>query len=324
MINLSEILPEVSLHKARYEADYYGAAALVAKLAGVTAKRCLTPWFHGVHPDLPPTLRYYIREYRSFLKHRVLVHRADQAALLKQAGYPAKAVGAPFIYVPELHIPRCPNSAIFFPKHIVSGQDGMISKSLLNHLNRLKERFETVAVSVHGECYRDGRLIGFLEENGFQWVRGADIHDLNSLIRMRTIFQSFEYVVSDCYGSHLSYAIYSGAKVLAVEPWDEYLFEDVIQQQPSFWKNEPEFIHWLVKINSWNFVSKAIPHLDKDELSAEEASQQLLWAKGVLGDSYKCKPSELISEFNWNWKTALKEFLAIRLPSKLKSLKSGK
>ena len=105
-------LPPANPQLARYEAEYYGAAALISQLAGVKYRRCPIPWFHGVHLGVAPSSGFYTREYHPKLRGKILTHREEQSNQLIQEGLPARAVGAPFLYTTPQGYSRIPNLSL--------------------------------------------------------------------------------------------------------------------------------------------------------------------------------------------------------------------
>jgi len=77
----------------------------------------------------------------------------------------------------------------------------------------IKDRFGLVAACVSPYCIAKGLWSSQFTEKGIEAIRGAGIADTNALNRMRALFERFEYVTTDGYGSHVFYALYFGAKV---------------------------------------------------------------------------------------------------------------
>jgi len=303
-----------------YEAAYYGASHLIAQQAGVPHRRSATPWFHGVHNTLPPRVDLHVRSLLPGMGSRILTHREDQAAQLREAGYPALAVGSPMVYLDEPQRERREGWVLFVPRHSVAHHQCKETLEIMENIRSLKKRFERVAVSVYGDCLEHEEFMDLLEEEDVDWVSGAAIGDFNSLARMKALFESFEYIATDSYGSHLAYAAYFGAKVISVSPWKPLDSATALAAVPKIRAEAPELVDWFVDMHELDTVRVAIPHFGEGDISDAEQSEQRAWAARVLGEESRRDPKELCREFGWNWSGFIRELICIRIPGKLRQL----
>jgi hypothetical protein len=221
MADLSRRLPPVRefalrLWEKTYGADYYGALQVAAEYCGLSEVPQHFPgdWQHGM---IPPWHRFRpeIVVYGAPSSHRCFVARRDEAEFLRAGGYrKVDAIGLPLIYVNHSGLERIPGSLLVMPTHTLASDVLLPScTQYVGEIAAIKDRFSQVVACVSAYCILKNHWVPEFTELGIPIVQGAGIADANSLNRMRALFDSFEYVTTDSYGSHVFYALFCGAKV---------------------------------------------------------------------------------------------------------------
>ena len=106
-----------------------------------------------------------------------------------------------------------PGSMLVMPMHSTSHvAHGHDHPDFLPALAELHKEFDITTACVSGMCVQQGLWTGLFESLDIPWVTGAWIFDRNALARMRVIFESFEYIATNFFGSHIAYAAWCGCK----------------------------------------------------------------------------------------------------------------
>ena len=166
----------------------------------------MPPWMQII-PD--------IIVYNAPRSSRCYVARKDEVDFLKAGGYrDVRAIGLPIIYTKPSGLQRTKNSLLVMPTHS-SAFDVVVpsTEKYVREIASVQRRFSRVVACVAAPCMENGVLAKQFAQHGIPVLQGAGITDANSLKRMRALFESFEYVTTDNYGSHVFYALYFGAKV---------------------------------------------------------------------------------------------------------------
>jgi len=268
--------------------NFYGASFLMSKIAKISHTNLMWRyWQHGwscKHRQYDPEL---IATEPLDQKWKIYVARKDEVDILAKFGYKSKAISLPFAYAFKYfdNFDRKENSLLFMPQHgnhDIGVNLGSKSKKFIEELadsefNKNKRLF----VSLHGDDLSSSRK--FYEKLGFRVVLGAAINDLNSLLRMKYFFQTFEYVATNSVGSHIPYASLCGAKIS--------LLDD--SETTSNYKNNPFFSKRVPPPN----LIKYYPFLIN---SIENAREHKNWAKQQLGFENILTPQEIKKEFGWH------------------------
>lgn len=208
------------------EADFYGASLQIAKKLGLkTLPRPLSSWSHGCH-TAPLKYKEQIIWGDTPVKH-TLVGNAHIRDFLSAAGVDSvEAVGLPILYVDGLGITRRERSILFMPAHSLGYFDlEHQTEPLLEQAIRLGQQGHYVCFCLHRDCVKQGKFIEELDRHGIDWFTGSAANDMNSLQRMRNVFEYFETVASNVIGSHFYYAQLFGAKFYFTAPYFEYKLE---------------------------------------------------------------------------------------------------
>lgn len=146
--------------------------------------------------------------------HLQLVATTKQAVLLQSSGYKkAEAIGLPFTYVKPQGFKREIDTVLYVFTHSTY-QDYNRRDEPYHQIDRIFQLSggEKTYMMLHGANLTQD-CADYAEGKGVKIILGADNGDIESLRRVRQIFESFEVVVTDSLGSHVIYAMISGAKV---------------------------------------------------------------------------------------------------------------
>lgn len=286
------------------EAEFYGGSWNVARKLGMHSPlACKAHWSHGwfCGREAKERINPVAITCNDNRRVRFLVANQAQADFLKEHGFAdSHAVGLPYLYAeakPAKRMPGtllvCPEHASNFTKHNWTRQ----SVAYAEAVDAIKDRFQAVVVCLSANCVESGYWFPEFEKRGIPWITGASIYDCNALIRMRYIFQSFEFVTSNTIGSHIAYAASEGSKVSV---WflqnnytpNAYKDEPFYQRHPELCpQNEEEYLQrlqWYKKEYKFLFVNEPT-----------DASNQSEWAKRELGIEYMRPAEELATLLGW-------------------------
>ena len=280
-----------------YGGDYYGALQVAAQYCGL---RKVPPTFPGSwqHGTIPPwhRLRPEVVVYDAPRSVKCFVARKDEEAFLREGGYPdVRAIGLPIIYTQPSGLSRIPNSVLVMPTHSLASDVLMPPcERYVEEIAQIKSRFDLVAACVSAYCIARNLWVPQFAEYGIPVVRGAGIADTNALNRMRSLFESFEYVTTDSYGSHVFYALYFGAKVsiwgAATPVFRENLLKD------GGWAAYPDTIDALL---SEETIRNGEVYLGPLRVDPWKAVQNVELGRAMLGHDSKLTPDELRVAFGW-------------------------
>jgi hypothetical protein len=301
-INLKDILPPVRSFEPwpgpTTGTDLYGAFHVAADYCGLQDIPKIFPgiWQHGCIPpwqQIQPEMVIYCAPRTA----RCWVARKDEEIYLRQAGYKdVTAIGLPILYTKPSGARRIPNSVLIMPTHCIPGDTrASDNEAYVAEVTRATQEFDFRAACVSGRCIATGLWAPRFEQASIEVIRGSSIDDANSLERMRTLFETFEYVTTDMYGSHVPYALYFGAKVSVWGPWTpstrEYLMRD------DLWSRFPDAIDRLVSTAT---REKAEALLGRFRVKPEEGISDDKFGGWMLGAENKLSPRALRQTFGWD------------------------
>lgn len=293
---LLERLPPVETIWRRSEPDFYGATYLIANQIGKKKPPVsFAAWRHGwffsksaAHP------RFLAMGTKNTLN---LVATESQVQILKDFGYKnAEAVGLPYIYGDTFELERRPKSLLVMPAHTLPyTKQRWDQKAYVNDIAKLKPYFSTIAACIHSACVDHDYWVSEFERQGIPWIRGANTYDKNALIRLNTLFKSFEYMTTNSLGSHVAYASYSGVKVSVYGPYAEPSIEDF--RNDSSYKDYPELLRIYIENLQENIIKCHYPDLF---ISPMEAPERKAWGEEMVGAKFKRKPEEIAELLGWS------------------------
>jgi hypothetical protein len=302
-LDLSSRLPPVIDFSPRpwaeaFGSDYYGALQVAAEYCGLrtvpASFRCCC-WQHGTWPPWQK-IRAEVIVYNVPKSTSCLVARQDEVPFLKAGGYPSvRAIGLPIIYTKPSGLQRIPNSLLVMPTHSIHSDVLFPSnEQYIREIASIKNRFDLVATCVSAHCIAKGLWTSQFAEQGIPVIRGAGIPDLNALKRMRALFDTFEYVTTDSYGSHVYYALYFGAKVSIWGTATPMLRENVLSD--GAWTPYPEAVD---KLFTEETEREAEAYLRPLRVDPWIGVQNIDVAKPMVGHDSKLSPDEMRAAFGW-------------------------
>jgi hypothetical protein len=277
--------------------DYYGALHVAAAHCGLESVPDLFPgvWQHGCIPpwqQVQPEMTIYCAPRTM----PCWVARQDEESYLREAGYTrAKAIGLPIVYTREAGVQRIPGSLLVMPMHSIPGDTrAKDSKEYVAEISRWKRRFKMVAACISARCFENGLWLSHFEAEGIPVLRGAAVDDANSLQRMRTLFETFEYVTTNAYGSHVPYALYLGAKVSLWGPSEpitsEYLKRDAL------WASFPQAADRFLAQETLNKAEEWQRRFRVEPPSGITDPNLGAW---MIGHQNKLSPRQIRKAFHW-------------------------
>jgi hypothetical protein len=280
-----------------YGGDYYGALQVAAQYCGL---RKVPPSFPGSwqHGTIPPwhRLRPEVVVYDAPRSMKCFVARKDEETFLREGSYQdVRAIGLPIIYTQPSGLSRIPNSVLVMPTHSLASDVLMPScERYVEEIAQIRSHFDLVAACVSAYCIARNLWVPQFAEYGIPVVRGAGIADTNALNRMRALFESFEYVTTDSYGSHVFYALYFGAKV-SIWGTATPVFRDNVLKDGG-WAAYPDTVDALL---SEDTTRKGEVYLGPLRVDPWKAMQNVELGRAMLGHDNKLTPKQLRTAFGW-------------------------
>ncbi len=206
--------------------DNYGAFHIAADYAGLKfsdAYAVRSVWQHGAMGPWeqvnPLNIQFFAKFAGGFSP---FVARQDEVDYLREAGFTkARAIGLPFAYVPPSRLPRQPGTLLIVPVHTLTGasfSDRAPFRAYVASVVAHAKHFSRVVACVHPSCIQNGLWVDEFKAHGIEIIEGAAVHDRGALHRMRALFDQFECVTTNGWGSHVPYALACGARVSVFGP----------------------------------------------------------------------------------------------------------
>jgi hypothetical protein len=250
--------------KNPFGSDQYGAKPPIA----------MAFWHHGVY--LPcHNVNPKILTLGHSNKILYYVARKDQEQYLQDNGYKAKAIGMPICYVKDdQEYKRIPNSLLVMPMHTIAGVR-MDTSQCLNWLKLIAiyaKQYDYMLVSLHSGDVANCYWINELMKLGIKYIIGANPRDENSLKRQSALFQQFETVVTNGYGSHCVYALYFGCKLHVMGKEIKPTMK-AIQRVDTAWQDDQVATDY---INSQTGVNEFLNEFRKQPTANKELGRYLV------------------------------------------------
>lgn len=281
--------------------DNYGAVHLAARHAGLNLEGqpyfLRGMWQHGVigpwQEHAPETLAFATPH---LARWPMFVAREEQVSALRAAGArDVAAIGMPFAYVPPSGLPRAKGSLLVVPTHTLAGavfEDRRPFQRYADYIKSIAPRFSRVVVCVHPSCVKNGLWINEFSKLGIEVVTGAKVNDINSLARMRALFDQFEFVTTNGWGSHVAYALACGARVS--------IHGDPIEESPETYRN------WLRQDKTWadrpdlldavhnpDVFRRRREFLARLHSEPDQAEADVAWGEWWIGAAHKFSPDAM-------------------------------
>ncbi|MBK1719498.1 TylF/MycF/NovP-related O-methyltransferase [Thiocystis violacea] len=274
------------------EPDYYGASWEIADALSIRAPLpSRAAWSHGV------TSRAAL-EKTARRNQCNLVFTESDARFLRMRGFPAQAVGAPFLYARNQQNPtRIPGSLLILPAHTTTHSTlDETASTLPQEVLELSRKASLTLACISGMCVEKGLWTSSFERIGIPWITGAWIFDRHALRRMRILFQLFDYLATNQTGSHLAYAAACGCRIFFTE--DLLLLKRADYRQEPLYVQHPELLEGLPEdLDTFrSIIQRVYPTFTT---GMDGASEQIEWGKSTLGDAFKRPASEMALLLGW-------------------------
>lgn len=226
----------------------------------------------------------------------LVARKSEQNYLIENGYINSKAIGLPIVYLPEKKIERVPNSLLVMPSH----SDNTIHtnwkfQEYVDQICGLKNQFDHIVICIHPLCIRDGYWYNEFKAAGFEIVEGAIGNDANALLRIQLLMQSFEYITTCGFGSHLVYGAFFGAKMSIFGSYAVYTMSDY--ENDSFYSKYRFIAENDCQLFSENSIKEKFPFLF---CHPKEAIQNIEWGKYEVGYENKLSKEEVLALFGWN------------------------
>ena len=251
-------------------------------------------WIHGWgFIDLK-----YIEQFGVLSRYKNLVGTIAEERFFKAKGIDAIAVGVPFVYAKDydgVHTNRKMNSLLVMPPHgLPYTTEKWDEEDYVNEIVQLKGDFDLIVACIHPSCVSKGAWTGVFNKHGIPWISGAEMHDKYALVRMHRIFQSFEFMTTNCIGSHVAYAAYSGCKVSIYGRFAEFGKEDV--KDDVLYMTYPFVMEHNLENSTKQSIYRKFPFLFVHPTKALECVN---WASDQLGEGNKISYYQLAVQLGW-------------------------
>ena len=292
-------LPPLCLtDRLRSEADFYGASALIARKAQlIDLPASGINWVHGwKYGDVSNAEQ--IGGYYHKKRLHLVSHAKHQEILCSEGFRHVQAVGLPYLYADcNMRLNRLKGSLLVCPGHTspyATDQDwSQIAREYASRICDIKENFSEILICLSANCIEQKKWTREFEAVGIPWILGASIYDRNALIRMRNLFRQFEFVTTNCVGSHVVYASYEGCKVSICGWQDLYKPKDFVDE--PMYKGKKELLQACMRWGSKAWIQENFSYLfQRNPLDANVLRE---WAEIQLGEKYKKSPCYIAGLF---------------------------
>ncbi len=256
-------------------------------------------WQHGWIPsflDLSPEGVVgtdglsYLRKHT----HSQLVATKKHADFLTDSGYDrAVPIGLPFLYVPPQGFRRAKEHSLYVFSHTTYSDLSRHEKAIMQ-INHIADRASETDkyMMIHG-ANLSSETVRYARQKGIRILLGADDADINSLVRVRQIFESFGTLKTDCIGSHVLYALISGMTIQFVQS-DRRVSPYSTLPEGEIYKNSPCA---LSDVEQYKIMYSSPKYLTR--LLADAGIVDELSALREAGAESKLTPKELSRLLGW-------------------------
>lgn len=278
-------------------ASHYGAMHVIAGYCGLgLPDDCAVKglWQHGVFGPWDEHTPGILTYNAPGGEQRVAwVAREEQAVLLRAHGYAhARAVGMPILYTRENDVRRQPRSLLVMPCHTLGGwtpADRTPYERYADEVAAMARDFDQIAVCISPRDRKSGLWVREFEGRGYRIIDGAQTTDANALIRMRMLFEQFETLTTNGWGSHVAYALAYGAKVSICGTLPTIDAKTVLQLDAA-WRANPTA---LAKARSDETEKRRKDFLNEFYVPANAAAGNRALGEWLIGASHQLSPAAM-------------------------------
>lgn len=300
------LLPNFSPIRLTNGVDRYGFSALLAARCGLArTPRSFANWVHGWIWTESPTAE--LLACAKLPRNLSIIVRNDNEKLsLESEGFKRVHVGGlPFSYVPPQRSNRLTASLLAMPPHSAEAERLTANQSdYMDYLESLKPDFEQIYVSIFSIDFR-GPMHHAAKKRGLAVIQGARPDDGNSLLRMRALFDSFEYVTTNVMGSHMLYALYAGCKFSFGGPMYGY-DEATLLANGNPHGHSAKRIEAVLWLHSEDYLRSRFEKFFVAHPS--QGSQDISLAKTEIGERYLMSPKQVEDVLGWGLQGQVKGF----------------
>ena len=295
---LQSLLPPSSKIKNSNGVDRYGFSTILAKRIGrSSAPRSFANWVHGWCWAENPTAKLLAcaklpRELTMIVRNQI-----EKDALESEGFSDVRVGGLPFSYIEQQHNFRHTNALLAYPPH--SAEAEVLSHDqaeYLDYLHSLRDDFECIYLSVY---YLDigGPLHKAATFRGLQVLQGARPDDSNSLLRVRSMLDSFKYVTSNVMGSHVLYALFSGCRFSFCGPIYEYS-ESTFLTNNNPHGHSSDYLSLALHLQSESYLRERFKRFFVEH--PKKGVMDTFFAKDTIGEGFMMNPEQIIDALGWS------------------------
>jgi hypothetical protein len=306
--SLIGLLPPTSQIKISSGVDRYGFSSVLANRCGRRMiPRSFANWIHGwIWADTPTAELLGCAKLPKKLT-LVVRNKIEKDALEAENFMDIRVGGLPFAYIEQQHIHRHKNSLLAFPAH--SAEAELVSydqAEYLDYLHSLKQDFESIYLSIY---YLDmgGPLHKAANARGLRVLQGARPDDANSLLRVRSMLDSFTYVTSNVMGSHMLYSVFAGCNFSFSGPMYGY-DESVFLANGNPHGHSSDRIRLALQLQSESYLRDKFPNFFVAHPRA--GIQDASFARDAIGAEWLMNPQQVEDALGWNLRGQIDGYLA--------------
>ena len=296
--------------------DLYGATADLADYCGVPQEQVRLPgyWTHGWIPQYHNTHPAFVALHKKLKsdayrlqigRHKIdrdevqLVTRLDQEHYLRANGYRrVKAIGHPIVYSPRQRAQRIENSLLIMPPHGHAGpaDNDDLADAYIAEAKKFSRLFTRVTVCVSSIDFIRGRWWRAFDAAGFDHVVGGEPTDPSSNRRLLRLLQTYEYVTTNAFGSHIAYAAYAGCKISIFGPFAEMPIR--LMANAHAVRLYSALLPQQIDLCSESLLRRHYPELF---VEPHDASERVEWGRAELGEANKLSATQMRLVFREGW-----------------------
>jgi len=291
------------LIELRNEVDRYGFSFYLANQMNLNfVPRSFANWQHGWYwgsvniNELDLILGYPLKKNYNI---PTIVQNAEiKKAFIAKGFREVIAGGIPFSYIKKSKSTRVEDSIIVILPHSLEYTN--FSKNddfndLILSIKALSKIFTKVSCLVYYDDFRKKTFNKFFKNTEIDIISGARSNSKNALSNIRSIFDKYEYAVSNCIGSAILYAMFCECKVSLLEPFFNYSYD--------FWKTDPylrdnkNLIDLMEYHHSKKYLKIKYGFLFNENPKDAEINYEM--AKDLIGIDYKLELEKIKTILGW-------------------------
>lgn len=301
--DLMRLLPNQNIFSLKGSIDRYGFCFILSDICGLKKpKRTFAEWVHAWHWHENLTAELMGLHLLNHTVPTIVTNKKEYDGLKKEGFQKVIIGGLPIAYVKQQHNYRNEQALLAMPPHTNDVTEFNNSQDqYLDYLETLKGDFDGIYVCI---VYSDweGPLHKAAKKRGLNVIQGTRPDDANSLIRMRAIFDAFNYVTSNCIGSHFVYAQFAKCKFSFSGP--VYSFdEEAIVGRNKIKKYSQTYVNQLIENRSEKYLRSRFGNyfVDKPQYGICNSS----FARSEVGYDNILNKSQILDAVGWSIKGKL-------------------